>query len=234
MLDKAERAEKYRNLPRLDRELMALRASQEVQDGMYVNLGIGIPTIVSNWIEDKDIILHSEIGMLKTGPIADASTEDQDLINAGSQPVTELPGCSYFNIVESFAMIRGGYIDLAFLGALQVSKAGDLASWNNPARGLGRIGGIGGSMDLAVGAKKVVVIMEHCTGGGDMRILNECTYPLTATKCVDMIITDIAVIKINGDGMVLMECAPGVTPEDVQDLTEVQLIISPNLKEIEL
>jgi len=229
-----ERADLIQGLPRLDRELIAFRVSQELEDGMYVNLGIGIPTLVSNWIEGRDIILQSENGMLKIGPLAEPGQEDQDLVNASSQPVTELPGCSYFDIVNSFAMIRGGFLDVAVLGALQVSEKGDLASWNNPARGLGKLGVVGGSMDLAVGAKKLIVAMEHVTHEGDLRILKECTYPLTARNRVDLIVTDIAVIEVTRDGLLLKEVMPGVTPEDVQALTEPVLTISPTLKEIEL
>ena len=223
-----------REIPRLDREMIAFRASQELEDGMYVNLGIGIPTLVSNWIEGRDIVLQSEIGMLKTGPLASADEEDQDLINASCQAVTELPGCAYFDIVESFAMIRGGYMDVAILGALQVSEKGDLAGWNNPARGLGKLGSIGGSMDLAVGAKKLIIAMEHVTADGQLRILRECTYPLTARRCVDLIVTDISVIQVTSEGLLLREVMPGLTPEDVQMLTEATLIIDPDLKEIEL
>jgi len=233
-LSKSEVVAKIQQLPRLDRELMAFRVAQELKDGMYVNLGIGIPTLVANWIGDLDIILQSEIGMLKTGPLASADEEDQDLINAGSQAVTELPGTSYFNIVESFSMIRGGYMDAAVLGALQVSEKGDLASWNNPARGLGRLGGIGGSMDLAIGAKRVIVAMEHVTTNGELRILKECTYPLTGQRCVDLIVTDLAVIEVTNRGLVLREAVPGVTPEDIQALTEPALIVAEDFKEMQL
>jgi 3-oxoacid CoA-transferase B subunit len=228
------RAELIQGLPRLDRELIAFRVSQELEDGMYVNLGIGIPTLVSNWIEGRDIILQAENGMLKIGPLAEPEDEDQDLVNASSQPVTELPGCSYFDIVNSFAMIRGGVLDVAVLGSLQVSEKGDLASWNNPSRGLGNLGVVGGSMDLAVGAKRLIVAMEHVTQNGDLRILKECTYPLTAKGRVSLIVTDIAVMEVTKDGLVLKEVMPGVTAEDVQLLTEPTLIISPDLKEIEL
>lgn len=234
LLGKAEVVEKMQEFPRLDRELIALRVSQELEDGMYVNLGIGIPTLVSNWIEGRDIVLQSEIGMLKTGPLASAEEEDQDLINASCQAITELPGCSYFDIVESFAMIRGGYMDVAVLGALQVSERGDLAGWNNPSRGLGKLGTIGGSMDLAVGAKRVIVAMEHVTNDGDLRILRHCIYPLTARGCVDLIVTDIAVMQVTREGLLLKELVPGLTPQDVQSVTEPILIVSPDLKEIEL
>lgn len=233
-LSKEDIARMIGEIPRLDREMIALRVSQELEGGMYVNLGIGIPTLVSNWIEGQDIVLQSEIGMLKTGPLASAAEEDQDLINASCQAVTEVPGCAYFDIVESFSMIRGGYMDVAVLGALQVSEKGDLAGWNNPARGLGKLGGIGGSMDVAVGAKRVIVAMEHVTNDGQLRILRECSYPLTARRCVDMIVTDIAVMQVTAQGLVLKEVMPGLTPDDIQLLTEPTLIVSPELKEIEL
>jgi len=217
----------------ISRELMALRVASELEDGSYVNLGIGIPTLVSNWIEGRDIVLHAEIGMLNNGPLAEGEQVDQDLINASCQPVTELPGCCYFSDCESFAMIRGGHIDVAVLGALQVSERGDLAGWNIPSSGRGKMGNIGGSMDLAVGAKRLIVAMEHVTKTGEFKIVKECGYPLTAKECVDLIVTDLAVIEITKDGLLLKEVAPGLTPEDVQSVTEPRLIISPDLKEIE-
>jgi 3-oxoacid CoA-transferase B subunit len=214
---------------------MALRAAKELEDGTYVNLGIGIPTLVSDWIEGRDIVLQAEIGMLNTGPLAARENVDQDLINASCQPVTELPGTCYFSSAESFAMIRGGYMDVAVLGALQVSEKGDLAGWNNPERRFSEnIGNIGGSMDLAVGAKKVIVTMTHVTVQGKPKILKECTYPLTARGVVKLIITDLAVIDVTPQGLLLRETAPGLTAEDVQSLTEPKLIIAPDLKEIEL
>jgi 3-oxoacid CoA-transferase subunit B len=200
----------------ISRELMALRVAAEIEDGNYVNLGIGIPTLVSNWIEGRDIVLQSEIGMLNTGPLAEADQIDQDLINASCQPVTELPGCCYFSIGESFAMIRGGNIDIAVLGALQVSEKGDLASWNVPASGRGKLGNIGGSMDLAVGARKVIVLTEHVTRTGEPKIVRECVYPLTARKCVNLIVTNLAVIEVVKEGLLLKEVIAGLTPEDIQ------------------
>src|SRR4030043_126423 len=203
----------------LSRELMALRIANELKDGTYVNLGIGIPTLVSNWIEGRDIVLQSEIGMLNTGPLAREGEIDQDLINASCQPVTELPGCCYFSDCESFAMIRGGYMDVAVLGALQVSEKGDLAGWNNPDRGFPEyIGNIGGSMDLAVGARKVIAAMEHTTRDGDLKIVKTCTYPVTATGVVKLIVTDLAVIDVTPQGLLLKEVAPGITAEDVQSV----------------
>jgi len=219
----------------LSRELIALRAAKELEDGTYVNLGIGIPTLVSDWIEGRDIVLQAEIGMLNTGPLATRENVDQDLINASCQPVTELPGTCYFSSAESLAMIRGGYMDVAVLGALQVSEKGDLAGWNNPERRFSEgIGNIGGSMDLAVGAKKVIVTMTHVTDQGKPKILKECTYPVTARGVVTLIVTDLAVIDVTPQGLLLRETAPGLTAEDVQSLTEPKLTIAPDLKEIEL
>ena len=218
----------------ISRELMALRVAAEIEDGSYVNLGIGIPTLVSNWIEGRDIVLQSEIGMLNTGPLAEADQIDQDLINASCQPVTELPGCCYFSIGESFAMIRGGHMDIAVLGAMQVSEKGDLASWNVPASGRGKIGNIGGSMDLAVGARKVIAVTEHVTRTGEPKIVRECIYPLTARKCVNLIVTNLAVIEVVKEGLLLKEIVAGLTTEDIQAVTEPRLIISPDLKELEL
>ena len=217
------------------RELIALRIASELQDGTYVNLGIGIPTLVSNWIEGRDIVLQAEIGMLNTGPLATEGEIDQDCINASCQPVKELPGCCFFSDCESLAMILGGYMDVAVLGALQVSEKGDLAGWNNPERGFPEhIGNIGGSMDLAVGARKVIVAMEHVTTKGDYKVVKKCTYPVTAVGVVKMIVTDLAVMEVTDKGLVLKEVAPGLTAENVQSVTEPKLIISPDLKEMAL
>jgi 3-oxoacid CoA-transferase B subunit len=219
----------------LSRELMALRIANELEDGTYVNLGIGIPTLVSDWIEGRDIVLQAELGMLNIGPLASKEEVEQDLINASCQPVTQLPGACFFSENESFAMIRGGYMDTAVLGALQVSEKGDLAGWQNPGRGLPEdIGNIGGSMDLAVGARKVIVAMIHTTNDGEYKIRKKCTYQLTAESVVDLIVTDLAVIDVTPKGLVLREVAPGVTAADVQSVTEPKLIISPDLKEIQL
>jgi 3-oxoacid CoA-transferase subunit B len=216
----------------LSRELMALRVANELEDGTYVNLGIGIPTLVSDWIEGRDIILQAELGMLNTGPLAAKDEVDQDLINASCQPVTELPGCCFFSDCESFAMIRGGYMDTAVLGALQVSEKGDLAGWQNPVRGFPiHIGNIGGSMDLAVGAKKVIVAMTHVTNTGEPKIVKKCTYPLTAQGVVDIIVTDLAFIEVTPKGLLLREVAAGLTAADVQSVTEAKLIVSPDLTE---
>lgn len=218
----------------LSRELIALRVSSELNDGTYVNLGIGIPTLVSNWIEGRDIILQSEIGMLKTGALAEGNDIDQDRINASCQPVLELPGSCYFSSEVSFAMIRGGRMDVAVLGALQVSARGDLAGWNTPSRGLGKLGNIGGSMDLALGAKRLIVAMEHVTNTGEPKILKECTYPLTAKECVDLIVTNYAVIEVTPEGLLLKEVYPGLTVKDIQNMTAAPLIVAKDLREIAL
>lgn len=216
------------------RELIALRIANEIPDGSYANLGIGIPTLISNWIEGRDIVLEAEIGMLNTGPLAYEDDIDQDCINASCQPVTELPGSCYFSSAESFAMIRGGFMDFAVLGALQVAENGDYAGWNIPSTGRGKIGNIGGSMDLAVGAKRLFIAMEHVTNAGEFKIVKHCTYPLTAKGVVKKIFTNLAVIDVTPEGLVLVEVAPGLMPEDVQSVTEPDLIISPDLREMSL
>ena len=221
-------------VPGLEREMIALRIANMLEDGTYVNLGIGIPTLVSNWIEGRDIILQAEIGMLKCGPLAGEDNIEQDLINASCQYVCAMPGSSYFDLETSLAMLRGGRMDVAVLGALQVSAKGDLAGWNNPSRGLGKVGNIGGSMDLAVGAKKVVVAMEHFTTDGEPKIVTECTYPLTAKTCVDVIVTNYALIEVTPKGLVLKEGTPGVIPEDIQKMTAAPLIIAKDFHAMEL
>ncbi len=224
-----------KKLKGLSRELIALRIANELEDGTCVNLGIGIPTLVSDWIEGRDIVLQAELGMLNTGPLAGKDEVEQDLINASCQPVTELAGSCYFSENESFAMIRGGYMDVAVLGALQVSEKGDLAGWQNPGRGLPEdIGNIGGSMDLAVGAKKVIIAMMHITNDGQYKIVKECSYPLTAQGVVNLIVTDLSVIEVTPKGLLLREVASGLTAEDVQSVTEPKLIVSPKLTEIKL
>ncbi len=217
----------------LPREMVALRVSREIPDGTYVNLGIGIPTLISDWIADKDIALQAEIGMLKTGPLAGEEEANQDRINASSQPILELPGCAYFDIAESFAMIRGGHIDIAVMGALQVNARGDYAGWLNPSRGLS-VGNIGGSMDLCAGAQKLFLAMEHVTNTGELKIVEELTYPATALGKVHMIFTDLAVIQVTPQGLLLLEVMPGLSAEDVQSVTGPKLIVSPDLKEIVL
>lgn len=222
---------KYEGLPR---EVIALRVSKEIEDNSYVNLGIGIPTLVSNWLEGRDVILQSEIGMLKTGSLAEGEDIDQDLINASCQPVLETQGTVYFDIAESFAMIRGGHIDVTVMGAFQVNESGDFASWLNPSRGLDGVGNIGGSMDLAAGAKKLFIAMEHTTSDGMPKIVRALTYPVTARKKVNMIFTDLAVIEVTPQGLLLKEIYPGLTVQDIQSVTEPKLLVSPDLKEIEL
>jgi len=221
---------------RLPREAIAMRVAKELFDGAVVNLGIGIPTLVSNFISERiTVFFQTENGALGFGPVLGQEEfkkkADIDFINAGGQYLTPLKGMCFFDSVQSFAMIRGGHIDITVLGAIEVSKNGDLANWMIPSRG---VGNIGGGMDLAQNAKKVIVAMEHVTKDGKPKIVNECKAPLTAPKCVKLIITDIAVIEVTPEGLMLKEIAPGWTIEEVQALTEPKLIISPELKEIEL
>jgi 3-oxoacid CoA-transferase subunit B len=218
---------------RMDEQTMALRVAREFQTGMVVNLGVGIGTQCMNYVpEGREVIFHAENGALGLGPIVSSPDEaDIDLLNAGGQPVRRQPGMSFFSHDESFVMIRGKHIDMVVLGAMEVSEKGDLANWALPGRGLGNIGG---SMDLALGAKKVVVVMTHTTKDGKPKILKKCTLPLTAPQCVKLIVTDIAVIEVNQEGLVLKEVAPGWTPAEIQELTEPKLIVAPDLKEIAL
>ena len=217
---------------RLEREVIAMRVAKELKDGDVVNLGIGIPTLCSQFVpQGRRIVYHSESGVLNYGPLAEPGTEDIDLINAGGQFLAPVPGMSFFNSADAFAMIRGGHVDVAVLGALQVSQKGDLANWMLPERG---VGNVGGAMDLAIGAKKVIVAMEHNDKNGVPKIVKECSYPLTGRECVSLIFTDIAVMEITLQGTLLKEVAPGWTPEAVQTVTGAHLIISPSLSEIEL
>ena len=220
------------DIERLDREVIAMRVARELRDGDIVNLGIGIPTLCSQFVpEGRSITYHSESGVLNYGPMAEPGEEDIDLINAGGQFLAPSPGMSFFNSAEAFAMIRGGHVDVAILGALQVSEEGDLANWMLPDRG---IGNVGGAMDLAAGVDRIIVAMEHTDRNGKPKVVTECTYPLTGKRCVSLIVTDIAVIQVTPDGLVLKEVAPGWTADDVQGETEPGLIVSTDLKVMEL
>ena len=217
---------------RLEREVIAMRVAKELPDGGYVNLGIGIPGLVSNFVPEGNVVFyHSESGVLNYGPLAEEGEEDIDLINAGGQFLQQVPGMAFSSSSDAFAMIRGGHIDVTVLGSHQVSAKGDLANWMLPQRG---VGNVGGAMDLAVGAKSVIIAMEHTDRRNQPKIVEECTFPITAKGCVSLIVTDLAVIQPTEEGLVLKEVAPGWTPEEVQELTGANLIMDPDLKEYQL
>ena len=216
----------------LDEQTIALRAAREFTDGSVVNLGYGMPGLCANLIpEGRAVFFQSENGVLGYGGLATDAEKDYEIINASDQPVTLLPGMCFFDSAASFDMIRGGHIDTVVLGAYQVSEKGDLANWGRPGR---PATGMGGGMDLAAGARRVIITMHHTTKEREPRIVTHCTYPLTARQCVNLIVTDLAVIEVTGEGLVLREIAPGWTVPEVQVLTEAKLIPAADLKEIEL
>lgn len=217
---------------RLDEQTIALRAAREFTDGSVVNLGYGMPGLCANFVpEGRTVFFQSENGVLGYGSLATDKEKDYEMINASDQPVTALPGMCFFDSAASFDMIRGGHIDIVVLGAYQVSEKGDLANWGRPGR---PATGMGGGMDLAVGASRVIVTMLHTTKEGEPRIVRECTFPLTARHCVDLVITDLTVIEITRDGLVLREIAPGWTAPEIQAVTGAELFSAADLKEIEL
>ena len=217
---------------RLTRAQIAARAAQEMRDGMYVNLGIGIPNLIPEYLTEVDVVIHSENGLLGMGPMAPAGEEDPDLVNAAKQAVLVAPGGATCSQADSFAIIRGGHLDMTVLGAFQVSTAGDIANWAVP--GGKRVPGVGGAMDLVTGTKQVMVTMTHNNKDGSPKVVEECTYPLTGMRCVKTIVTDLAVIRVTPGGLVLEEVAPGFSAQEVQAATGAKLVVSPDLKEIEV
>ncbi len=217
---------------KLDRNTIALRVAREFRDGDVVNLGAGIPTLCSNFLpEGRKVWLHSENGVLGYGPLAGPDEQDPNLINAGTQFITSTPGISFFNSADAFNMIRGSHVDITVLGGFQVSEKGDLANWILPGRGSGNVGG---AMELVTGAKRVIVAMEHTARSGEPKLVKECDYLLTGKACVDLVVTDLAVIQVTDEGFLLLEAAPGYTPDDIQCVTGAHLSVSEKLKEVQI